>query len=354
VKGQKRLFNTESRADLKGSYYVIKLTNEVAYPSDTVNGFRDLVHESSDLYPGIEVWFDKKVIPGVKDGSRYAYLVMHQGKPVAEAIIKRGNDTKLCSMRIKPAYQNKAIGPILFAQIAYLLEKETSRVHFTAPESLIEEREGLFNALGFANIGRAQKQYRFGQDELVYRADSVTFRRRALRWLTDSQEGDASLRDGLHSLVMSIHPKYAFMIVNNLKTVEVRSRFSNRHAGKTVFLYATKPSGSIVGEAKVASVVEGKPVEIWSLYEHQIGCTKREFDTYCVGLRRVSAVILEEVFPYPDPLPWQVFSAAFDAPVKPPQSYSLLKPSGFVLSDKFKREVPLLATTREGEQIALF
>jgi predicted transcriptional regulator/N-acetylglutamate synthase-like GNAT family acetyltransferase len=352
--GQVKLFNGKASGEAKGSYYLVKLTNEVSYPQSTVEGIRNLVAESDDLYPGIEVWFQHKVIPGIREGRRYAYLVMHEGKAIAEAIVKRASDTKICSMRIRPAYQNKAIGTILFAQIASLLEESSTQVHFTAPESLVEEREGMFQALGFMNVGRALKRYRVGQEEFVFRGERNNFRRRAVRLLAESEEAKATEEQDVGPIVLSVKPKFAQKIISHKKTVEVRRKFSKKIVGSTVFIYATKPQQSVVGEATVASVIEGSPREIWEIYRGQLGCTRQEYDDYCKGIRFVNAVVFKEVFPYADPLPWNVFTAAFDALIKPPQSYQFLRPSGFTSAGNYRLIEPSEFKKHEAEQISLF
>src|SRR6267378_1490486 len=166
--GQGKVFPHEPSGKDQGSYYILRLTNEVCYPKATLEGFRQLVDESEDLYPGIDIWFRSKVVTGINEGVRYAFLVIHEGRPVAAAIVKPGADTKLCSMRIKPAYQKKAIGPILFAHIAEMLNHSIEQIHFTAPESLVVERKGLFQRLGFVNVGKARRVYRPGEEEFVF------------------------------------------------------------------------------------------------------------------------------------------------------------------------------------------
>jgi predicted transcriptional regulator len=356
---QTKLFSQAPSENSTGSYYVVRLTNEVSYPAPTIAGFRDLVLESEDLYPGIDLWFERKVIPGIKEGRRYAYLVMQEGKAVAEAIVKRGGDTKLCSMRIRPNYQNKAIGPFLFDQIAALLDDSVKQVHFTAPESLVAEREGLFQTLGFSNMGKASKIYRVGEDELVFKADARSFKKRAARLHIEIQEHWASEQrhsslDETDPIVLSIHPGYAKMVVTHKKTVEIRRRFSKKLVGSCVFLYATKPLQAVVGEARISAVEEGKPRDIWGTFKDQMGCSKSDFAEYCRGNRRVYAVQLEQLIPYPDPLPWAVFSAAFDAPIKPPQSYQFLRPAGFAPAQKYKTLDWLELKRREGTQMILF
>jgi predicted transcriptional regulator/N-acetylglutamate synthase-like GNAT family acetyltransferase len=356
---QTKLFTEISSGNGNGAYYIIKLTNEVTYSQETLKEFKKLIGESEDLYPGIEGWFDEKVMPGIKSGTRYAYLVMHEGKPIAEAIVKRGEKTKICSLRIKPAYQNKSIGPFLFAEIASQIEKTTTHVHFTAPESLVAEREGMFERLGFVNICKAKKIYRPGEDEFVFRGEKNNFTRRAVRLHLLSKENQTLISidnkgEEKKSLVMSIRPKYAKRIISKKKKVEIRRKFSEKLVGSTVFIYASSPMQAIVGESIISSIIHGKPRDIWEGYSEQIGCSKNEFNEYCRGEKTVYAIVLDDLLPYPDPLPWSIFSAAFDAPIHPPQSYRFLKPAGLSPVKSFKIIEPREYQKREAEQIVFF
>lgn len=323
----------------KGSFYILKLTNEISYPKETIDGFKELVNQSEIFYPGIDKWFDKKVMPGIHEGSRYAFLVFHKGRSIGEAIVKPGKDSKLCSLRLEPDYQKKSVGTLLFSEVAKTLKPYSDFVHFTAPESLVLEKGGFFNSLGFNFVGKANKIYRKGEDELVFRTEALNFKRCSNFFLNESNEYyDVNINIG-HPIIMSIKPKYAFEIINNKKTVEIRRKFSKELRGTTVFLYASHPQRSVLGEAIISDIQEGNPLEIWSNFKDKIGCSYNEYVEYCKGLNSIKAIFFEEITPYSNPLPWSVFSTAFNAPLKPPQSYQFLKPSGFLSKSSLLRTI---------------
>lgn len=333
-----------------GSSYILKLTNEINYPTDTYKEFKSIVSEIEDLYPGIDKWFNKKVIPGISEGSRYAFLVMHQGKAIAETIIKPGQHSKLCSMKIKSSFQNQSLGPILFAEIAKTLENFSETIHFTAPESLVYEREGLFKRLGFICEGRSNKIYRKGEDEFVFKASVSDFKKRALYLLNDSLNNTNIKKHQNCPIIMSIRAEHAYHIVKKRKTVEIRKRFSNNTLGSTIFIYATKPTGSVIGEAKIYDIKEGNPIDIWNNYHDKIGCTYEQYQNYCGNQTNIKAIILDEVIEYSTPLPWVLFSTTFNAPKRPPQSYEFFKPTGFTqnlnqkLEDDPQLYIPFLSS----------
>jgi len=68
----------------------------------------------------------------------------------------------------------------------------------------------------------------------------------------------------MSSIIMSIHPKYADLILEGKKTIELRSRnikvLQNKQ-GRTVYLYATSPVKKIVGECTMLNEIwdETKP-----------------------------------------------------------------------------------------------
>lgn len=334
---QLKLFKEKKERKKKdnGSLYLLKLNNEVNYSQETLNGFRDIVGDSEDIYPGIDKWFNRKVIPGIERGQRFAYLIMSEGKAIAETIIKRDYDTKLCSMKIIPEYQNNHLGPVLFAQIANSIDSFADTIHFTAPESLVIKRIGLFNELGFSKIGKSKKKYRKGEEEFIFRANTRIFRKRANDLLLKISVKLTNNSEELKPIVLSVKPKYAGLIIKKKKTVEIRRKFSKKKLeGTTVFIYASRPEQCIMGEARISSVIEEKPDIIWNLFNEKIGCTHIEYNSYCVGLDKVNALILDDIRPYDMPMPWTVFSSSFDAPIRPPQSYQFLKPFGFVSEEE--------------------
>ena len=194
--------------------------------------------------------------------------------------------------------------PFLFAEIASVLDSSTEKVHFTAPESLVAERAGMFERLGFQNVGKASKIYRPGEDELVFRGEVENFKRRAIRLHLLSKENEVvtsnqNANTEKKSIVMSVRPKYAKKIISRKKKIEIRKKFSEKLVGSTVFIYASMPIQAIVGESIIASIIHARPREIWEGFNEQIGCSRNEFNEYCRGERTVYAIVLDELLPYP-------------------------------------------------------
>lgn len=321
----KYLEHSLPKEQFEGPSSILQITNKSRFSEYTFNQFKSIVSGIEDLYPGIDKWYDKKVIPGISEGSRYAFLAMHQGKVIAETIIKPGIDNKLCSMKILPAFQNQSLGSLLFLEIARTIDDNTKYIHFTAPESLSYEKEGLFNRLGFVCLGRADKMYRKGEDELVFKANIVDFKRNAFS-LFNYQLMQKNIVNNNFPIVMSIKERFALDIMRKKKTIEIRKRFSEKAVGSTIFLYATLPNGCVVGQAKVFEVKEGHPEDIWNCYNEKLGCNYQDYINYCGNQSKIKAIILEEIIEYSNPIPWNIFSTTVNAPKRPPQSYEFLKP----------------------------
>jgi hypothetical protein len=109
--------------------FLLKCNSETNTSESTLNGFKEIVSEIEDIYPGIDKWFEKKVLPGIKNGTRFAYLIIHNNKVIGESIVKPGKNAKLCSLRIKPEYQNKSMGLLLFAKIASTLDYNSKSIY---------------------------------------------------------------------------------------------------------------------------------------------------------------------------------------------------------------------------------
>ena len=315
------LFSESTDLRLNGSQLaLVRLSDETRISDKALGSFSELVLESEDLYPGIDKWFQKKVIPGIRDGRRIAFVVFHQGKAIAESIIKFGSRTKMCSMRVDPAYQGKGIGPFLFAQLANELDSSVKSVHSTAPESLVEERAGLFDDLGFVFSGKSSVRYRSGQDELVFQARTSEFRRRSNDLILKKKVRNL-FQGSTPGILMSIKGEYAEKILSGEKCVEIRRRFSDELKGSIALLYATQPLGKVVGDAMISEVVTDTPPKIWKQFHSFSGIDKEDFDSYCKGTNKVSALVLSQVSRYPHSFNWDSVMESFVGVERPPQSY---------------------------------
>src|SRR5262249_31326651 len=78
--------------------------------TDLLSCLRELVVSSEEMYPDIKRWFDHKVIPGILQHKRSAFVALVGDVPVASAIVKRGERSKFCHLKIAADMQDQNLG----------------------------------------------------------------------------------------------------------------------------------------------------------------------------------------------------------------------------------------------------
>lgn len=121
------------------------------------------------------------------------------------------------------------------------------------------------------------------------------------------------------ALLLSVRPQFAKAILAGFKTAEVRRQRPDVHPGTLVIIYATKPIGAIVGTARISSVAEGTPHELWARYQGRAGISREEFDGYLENAASGYILLLERVQRLVPLLTLEEMRAA--AALQPPQSY---------------------------------
>ena len=88
---------------------------------------------------------------------------------------------------------------------------------------------------------------------------------------------------------MSIHPEFAEAIMSGSKRVEFRrGTFAKEVA--TVVVYATQPTGRVVGYFEVDGIEVASPTAVWEEYREVGGISRRRFRDYFKGSRRAMAI----------------------------------------------------------------
>src|SRR6266481_2185021 len=135
--------------------------------TDHLRVLKNLIAINEEKYPGIEHWFASKVESGLRSGERIAYIAYHLNHPIAAAVLKLGENTKFCHLRIQDTYQNQDVGQVFFVQMALAIRHHAKTVHFTLPESLWSEKSTFFQSFGFSAVVKASRQYRRADTELL-------------------------------------------------------------------------------------------------------------------------------------------------------------------------------------------
>lgn len=95
--------------------------------------------------------------------------------------------------------------------------------------------------------------------------------------------------------LMSIKPKYADLILNGIKTVEIRRTRMNAQPGDTVVMYATIPTAKIVGFFIVEQVAFASTEDIWERFGNHSCLTIEEYTDYAASKAEMCAISIAKV-----------------------------------------------------------
>jgi predicted transcriptional regulator/GNAT superfamily N-acetyltransferase len=284
---------------------------------------RTLIEECENNYPGIDIWFKKKVEADFRSEKRSGFLIYENDLPIGAAIVRKGSDAKLCSMRIREEEQRKGIGTLLLSLVAGEIRNAAARIHFTAPYEIWSKWESFFKSFGFQHLGFAKIQYRLFDKDVFCTAKYSDVWSAILKKLPKMVENLTLNGNSAHcDLVLSVRPKFAQKIVSGIKRIEIRRRFPNKWEGASVLLYASSPACQFVGEALIERVVT-KPVDdIWAECKRDLGCTHDQFMAYCHGAKQVAALVLSQVKRFKKPIKKADIQGLIGRNLSSPQSYS--------------------------------
>lgn len=103
-----------------------------------------------------------------------------------------------------------------------------------------------------------------------------------------------STRHG-HGLLLSIRPHFADAIIEGRKTIELRRTRPNISPGTCVLLYASAPRMAVVASARVTSILEDEPANIWRDHQNEVGISAAGFEDYFWGADTAYALRLQNV-----------------------------------------------------------
>jgi len=295
--------------------------------TDRLRTLTELLMINEAMYPKIEQWIRGKVLPGLRDESRIAFIGYEGEEPVASAVVKRGPNAKFCHLRVVDGLEDQSLGEIFFILMALEVRHGAREIHFTLPEGLWDRKKEFFRSFAFEDASVAATQYRLFEEELRSSATFEAVWSRALGKLPKLMRrfsvNNYAMSPGL---LLSVKPEFARGICTGEKTVEIRRRFSEHWQGERVTLYSSRPDCLLVGEATIRRIERGSPEEIWQKYGLAAGCQEEEFEQYTEGIENVSAIVLDTVRPYLHPIPLAQMERLVGAPLRPPQSFCKLRP----------------------------
>lgn len=124
-------------------------------------------------------------------------------------------------------------------------------------------------------------------------------------------------------VLLSIKPEFAERILNGEKKFEFRKTLFKNEKVTTVVIYATMPTGKVVGEFEVGPILKDCPSTLWRRTKEFSGISKEFFEAYFQGHSSGYAISVRNAVRYDDPLE---LDALIPGGV-PPQSFRYLDSS---------------------------
>lgn len=129
------------------------------------------------------------------------------------------------------------------------------------------------------------------------------------------------LRD---AVLLSVRPRYARLLFDGTKTVELRRVPPTVTRGTLVLIYESAPTMALVGAAVVRAIEVGAPKHLWPCVRDAAGVSRAEYDDYFEGAERAAALHLRSVKRFADPVRLDEIRRRWRW-LRPPQSYRYLK-----------------------------
>lgn len=101
------------------------------------------------------------------------------------------------------------------------------------------------------------------------------------------------MRMSTTTVLMSIRPRFANLILSGSKTVELRRSFMRRACeGDRVLLYVSSPERRLLGWFEVKTIATDSPCRLWGQVKDRCGLTKKEFNEYYAATKKAVAIFL--------------------------------------------------------------
>src|SRR5262245_26873841 len=100
---------------VKENFQIVRLAQgDVRAKSDHLGRFRELIYANQRMYPEIERWYLKKVLPGIREDERVAFVGYLDERPAVSAVVKKGADAKFCHLNIHESLRESNLGEVFF------------------------------------------------------------------------------------------------------------------------------------------------------------------------------------------------------------------------------------------------
>ena len=313
--------------EIKNKFEIVRLAEgDVRCKTDHLATFRSLLLANEGMYPSIAKWYSNKVAPGIRHGERVGFVGYFDGRPTVTAVVKKGNIAKFCHLRIIDELQNAHLGELFFLIMALEIRDFAKNIYFTLPEQLWTQKLSFFRSFSFHRAEVSETQYRLFDREFQCSALFTDVWHSIVQKLPKIEQCysvEGAPTDG--QLLFSVKPQHAEKILQRRKTVEIRRKFSDRWLGHSINLYASAPTMSLIGQARIAGVARNKPDLIWNRFHDQIACSRKEFEEYAAGAEEVFAIELDHIESFKRQMPLAQMRRFVNQRLMPPQSYCTLE-----------------------------
>jgi len=290
---------------------------------------RDFLLESSGLYPEIENWWENRVCPTIEKGQRIV-IVVDSGHSLEGLFIGKIDSAKLCTLRLRESIRNQGIGRVLVAEgLRHLLRSESSRFHVTISEGAERGCIPLFESIGFRRIAVERNRYLPGVDEFVYSCGKNEVVEAVNNELSLGMErtlfgAHPKQLPNENTLLMSLRPEFAELILKGHKTVEFRRKFSKKYQGATIVFYITQPVKQFMFTATIAQVDHQQKMRLWETHRLHGGISEALFNRYFSGTEFGYAIQLSNIQNIPNQLSLKC-AQQISPQLRPPQSFQRLE-----------------------------
>ncbi|KPA09841.1 ASCH domain protein [Candidatus Magnetomorum sp. HK-1] len=104
------------------------------------------------------------------------------------------------------------------------------------------------------------------------------------------------------TILIAIQPKYADLIFEGLKKVELRRVKPKRIGdGSIVLLYVSSPIKSIAGGFRVKNIIEEPINKLWKKVYNLAGISRKDFEKYYCGNSKGVGIFIENTWKYSKP-----------------------------------------------------
>ncbi|MCQ1855374.1 GNAT family N-acetyltransferase [Neorhizobium galegae] len=140
-------------------------------------------------YPGIENWFRRKVVPGLRVQERYIHRVERDGHLIGVGIAKNGpTEKKICTVRVLPEHFGRGAGVRIFDHLLRWLDDD--RPHLTVSEGKLPAFERIFDHYGFSETSQRNGLYVPGRFEFGFNENATAVNEGDARQPPSGQAGE--------------------------------------------------------------------------------------------------------------------------------------------------------------------